>query len=230
MLAPQRYIEWINAHLGFNPRSATNSNALSDFIVDDLCTASSTIERLVRSDELAPLRNASVSTSVTVRNIDLVLYEKHLLPKLSVRVSIEHKTLMTAHGKARKNRYGDIIAYCNHMHNHRRECVVGGTVVINTSALYKNPDAFARNLVRPKFKMEKVVKDTVKIFESIPLREFPEEPNDQPEALTVIVVNYDGVNPASLVTGEEAPQTTSHLYYENFITRLAAKYEDRFCE
>lgn len=230
MRAPQRYVDWINAHLGFNPRAQKNSDALSDFIVDDLCASSSAIERLVRSEELAPLKNASVSTSVTVRNVDLVFYEKHLLPKLSVRVSVEHKTLMTAHGKARKNRYGDIIAYCNHMHNHHRDCVVGATVVINTSPVYENPDAFARGLERPTFKMEKVVKDTVRVFEGIPLRESPEEPNDQPEALTVIVVNYDGVHPASLVASELAPQKTSHVYYDNFITQLVATYESRFCE
>lgn len=230
MSAPQRYVDWINAHLGFNPRSQKNSNALSDFIIDDLCAASPAIERLVRSEELAPLKNASVSTSVAVRNIDLVFYEKHLLPKLSVRVSVEHKTLMTAHGKARKNRYGDIIAYCNHMHNHRRDCVVGATVVINTSAAYKNPDAFAEGLERPTFKMEKVVKDTVRVFEGIPLRESQEQPNDQPEALTVIVVNYDGINPASLVGSELAPQEKSYVYYDNFIKQLVAKYEDRFCE
>ena len=230
MRAPQRYVDWINSHLGFNPRSQKNSDALSDFIVDDLCAASSAIEHLVRSEELAPLKNASVSTSVTVRNVDLVFYEKHLLPKLSVRVSVEHKTLMTAHGKARKNRYGDIIAYCNHMHNHRKDCVVGATVVINTSPLYENPDAFARGLERPTFNMEKVVKDTVRVFEGIPLRESSEEPNDQPEALTVIVVNYDGVHPASLVVSELAPKKTSHVYYDNFITQLVAKYESRFCE
>jgi hypothetical protein len=134
---------------------------------------------------------------------------------------------MTAHGKARKNRYGDVIAYCNHMHNHRRDCVVGATVVINTSALYLNPDAFAQNLVRLKFK-EKVLRDTIKIFEGIPLRESPEDPNDLPEALTVIVVDYDGVNPASLVTDELSPDPTSEAHYDNFIKRLAAKYEDGF--
>lgn len=100
MRAPKRYVEWINANLGFNPRSQANSNALSEFIVDDLCAASPAIKRLVRSDKLTPLKNASVSTSVTVRNVDLVLYEKPSLPKLSVRISVEHKTVMTAHGKA----------------------------------------------------------------------------------------------------------------------------------
>ena len=177
---------------------------------------------------LVALKNASVATSVTVRNVDLVLYERHLLPKLSCRLSVEHKTVMTAHGKARLNRYGDIIAYCNHMHNHRRDCIVAATVVVNTSALYENPDAFAHGLVRPKFNMEKVVTDTVKIFTGIPLRDSPDEPNDQPEALTVIVIDYDGTNAASLVIGDLAPAESSHAHYDNFIKRLARKYEDRF--
>src|SRR6266851_2627545 len=160
MKGPQRYVEWINSHVGFNPRSAANSNALSEYIIDDLARASpKAIGKLIRTEKLVPLKNASVPTSVTIRNIDLVLYEKPLLPRICVQLSVEHKTVMTAHGKARKNRYGDIIAYCNHMHNHRRDCVVGATVVINASALYANPDAFAKGLVRPKFNMEKVVKD-----------------------------------------------------------------------
>jgi hypothetical protein len=231
MRGPERYVEWINARLGFNPRAAKNSDALSEYVIDDLCLASpNAIGVRVRSEDLVPLKNASVSTKVTVRNIDLVLYEKHLLPEISVQVSVEHKSLMTAHGKARKNRYGDIIAYCNHMHNHRRDCIAGATVVINTSELYENPDAFAKGLVRPKFKMDKVVRDTVKIFEGIPLREFPEDPNDLPEALTVIVVDYDGVNPATLVTSDLSPNSASPAHYDNFIKRLVVRFEDRFCQ
>ena len=55
--------------------------------------------------------------------------------------------------------------------------------------------------------MEKVVSDTIKIFENIPLRDSVDDPTELPEALTVIVVNYDGVNPASLVTGAPSPNS-----------------------
>jgi hypothetical protein len=230
MNGPTRYVQWINNHLGFNPRSAANSNALSEYIIDDLRNASpKAIRALIDSGSVVPLKNASVSTKVAVRNIDLVLYELKALPVISVQVAVEHKTVMTAHGKARLNRYGDIIAYCNHMHNHRRECVVGATVVINTSEVYENPDAFARGLERPKFKMDKVVRDTVKVFEKIPVRESPDEPNDSPEALAIIVVNYDGKNPATLVEGEAILSVESPVHYDNFIRRLVQKYEARFC-
>jgi hypothetical protein len=36
MAAPESYVQWINQHLGFNPRSQKNSDALSDFVVADL--------------------------------------------------------------------------------------------------------------------------------------------------------------------------------------------------
>jgi len=199
--APDRYIEWINSHLGFNPRSQTNSNALSDFILDDLRKLCPGIRAHLDEKELTPIKNADVHTRVAFRNVDFVLED----PPKTVRVAVEHKTIMTAHGKARKNRYGDIIAYCNHMHNHRKDCVAAATVIINCSPAYENPDAFAKGLVRPKFKMDKVVADTAKIFAGIPLRSVEDEPNDQPEGLTVIIVDYDGQNPAKLVKNDLAP-------------------------
>lgn len=148
---------------------------------------------------MAPTKNADVRTRVASRNVDLVFLEAE--PK-TARAAVENKTIMTAHGKARWNRYGDLIAYCNHMHNHRPDCIAAAIVIVNCSPAYENPDAFARGLLRPKFDMAKVVKDTVKIFADVPLRTSPDEPNDQPEALAVIVVDYDGKNPAKLVTGD----------------------------
>jgi hypothetical protein len=220
--APQAYVDWTNTHLGFNPRSQTNSNALSDFVVADLRQSCPEIDAALQSKELYLVRNPGVMTKVAERSIDLVLRES---TTKSVCISVEHKTIMTAHGKARKNRYGDIIAYCNHMHNHRKECIAGAIIIVNTSPVYSNPDAFAKDLVRPKFKMDRVVADTVRIFGQIPLREFPEEPNDQPEALAVIVMHYDGVSPATLVDYFEEE---NQIRYERFVQRIARLYVQRF--
>ena len=135
---------------------------------------------------------------------------------------------MGAHGKARWNRYGDVIAYSNHIHNHRRECIAAAIVVINCSPVYENPDGFAKGMVRPKFDMERVVKATVKIFADVPLRSLPEEPNDQPEAIAIFVLDYDGRNQAKLITGELAPQPNSSIHYDGFIGRICDLYTRRF--
>lgn len=218
----------MNAHLGFNPRSQANSNALSDFVVADLRQRCPQLLAHLDSGTIVPTKNADVLTKVASRNVDLVLNEpKHLA---LAQVSVENKTLMTAHGKARWNRYGDIIAYSNHMHNHRRECIAAALVIVNCSAAYENPDGFARELVRPRFDMQKVVRDTVKIFADIPLRTTPDEPNDQPEAIAVIVVDYDGRKPAKLVLSAEqsAPQPGSPIHYDSFMRRTCELYVRRF--
>jgi hypothetical protein len=228
--APESYIEWVNAHLGFNPRGQANSDALSDFVVADLQESCPTLRSALQRGELKPQKNPAVQTAVAERSIDLVLSETGDSPKIAVRVSVEHKTIMTAHGKARKNRYGDIIAYSNHMHNHNPKCIAGAIVIVSVSPLYENPDAFAKGLVRPKFKMEKIVivKDTVSIFEKIPLRDTPDDPGELPETLAVIVVDYDGANPSKLVTGGLAPQLQKPVHYENFIRRICDLYGKRF--
>ncbi len=228
MLAPKAYIGWINSHLGFNPRSQANSDALSDFVVADLRETCPALRDALDTGELRALKNPGVRTKVAERSIDLVLQETVAAPQISVRISVEHKTIMTAHGKARKNRYGDIIAYSNHMHNHNRKCVAGAIVVVNASPAYENPDAFAKGLLRPKSKMEKVVKDTLSIFENIPLRDTPDDPGELPEALAVIVVDYDGVNLSKLVTSGLAPRPDNTVHYKNFIRRICDLYGQRF--
>ena len=113
MNAPEAYVNWVNGHLGFNPRSQANSDALADFVVADLIATCPTLNAALKGGQLKPLRNPNVRTKVAKRSIDLVIYEDAKAPHISVRVSVENKTIMTAHGKARKNRYGNLIAYAN---------------------------------------------------------------------------------------------------------------------
>ncbi len=228
MSAPRAYINWINAHPGFNPRSQKSSNALSEFVVTDLRKASAQIDAALTSGKLREVRNAEVQTQVVGRNVDLVICESNVEAPGRVVIAVENKTIMAAHGKARKNRFGDLIAYSNHIHNHNRDCIAAGILVINFSGAYKNPDPFATALKRAKFDMLKVVGATVELFANLPLREQPDEPSDQPEALAVIIVSYDGASPSKLVTGPPSPPKDSPLNYGNFIKRIAKLYSRRF--
>src|ERR1700730_1883646 len=102
----------MNLYPGFNPRAQQNSNALSGFVLTDLRRASAIIDGDLRAGKLHEKKNAEVYTKVANRNVDLVLHTGQS-PAISVLASIENKTIMAAHGEARKNRYGDLIAYSN---------------------------------------------------------------------------------------------------------------------
>jgi hypothetical protein len=151
MKAPEAYINWVNAHLRFNPRSQANSDALADFVVNDLMATCPALNAALKAGELRPLKNPNVRTKVAERSIDLVIYEGAEVSDILVRISVENKTIMTAHGKARKNRYGDLIAYSNHMHNHNRKCVAGAIVVVNVSQYLRRITAQASCTIPRKF-------------------------------------------------------------------------------
>jgi hypothetical protein len=44
----------------------------------------------------------------------------------------------------------------------------------------------------------------------------------------VIVLDYDGVNPAKLVSGPLAPQIASKMHYDSFSKRICDIYGERF--
>ena len=56
--------------------------------------------------------------------------------------------------------------------------------------------------------MVRLIQGTTKLFSDIPPRKHAEESNDQPEALCIVVVDYDGQNPARLIT-EKRPESPS---------------------
>lgn len=229
MQAPERYVQWINENIGFNPRAQKQSNALSGFIIDDLRAYSPRVDSDCRTGLVVTNNNANVATRIHTRNVDLVLSVPFVVGPLDrVRVAIEHKSLMTAHGKARKNRLGDIVAFANHVHNHSLRAIAAATMVVNVSPQYRNPDSFATDIIRTYGNMEHIVSTSVRLYLDLPLRDAITEPNDQPEAILVMVVDYDGQNPARLVTDPPAPQQGQPGHYGWFLERLARLYEERF--
>lgn len=227
MNAPESYVRWIQQHRGFNPRAQQSSNALADFVVADLQGWSRTIRAALASGLIEEKKNAAIATRFVSRNVDLVL-RTEVGPGKTALVTVENKTIMTAHGKARKNRLGDLIAYANHVHNHSRNCIAAGLLVVNASTTYENPDPFAKGISRARFDMPKVLASTIDLFARIPLRERSEDSYDTPEALGLILINYDGLRAPKLVSRSPAPQKDNPLFYKNFIHRIAQIYESRF--
>ena len=63
---------------------------------------------------------------------------------------------------------------------------------------------------------------------NLPLRERADEPNNQPEALCIVVVDYDGQNPARLITDQPAPQPAELTHIGAFYERISRLYSQRF--
>lgn len=228
MPAPERFIEWVNKHLGFNPRAGKYSDALGMFVLDDLSSASRLIKERLDSGHLRGEPNADVTTLSATRNVDLVIWGPEGRDRTRhVQLGLENKLILAAHGKARKNRLGDIIAFSNHVHNAARDAIAAGLIGVNISAEYANPDPFAEGMERATFPMDKIVRDTLAIYQKIPQRDALEDPYDRPEAFGVFVIQYDGATEARLVTEPPAPQPGSPLHYATFIERIVAHYGQR---
>jgi hypothetical protein len=136
---------------------------------------------------------------------------------------------MTAHGKARTNRYNDARAYASHVHNSNPSVVAGFAMVINTAATYRNPDAFARSAKVSGLNPPGAAETTVRLFESMRLREQPTDPVGRCEAVFILPIEYDGMNPtARLVTEPPVAPARSSFSYDGFLDRICRLYQGRF--
>jgi len=243
--APERYVEWINQHVGFNPRGQAHSDALTGAIVADLRQRCELIGRQFgKSLELrqnvglngkrnmpgAVQREAQDDDESEIDpNIDGVILAA-IGAKLVSPITLENKTIMTAHGKARTNRYNDARAYASHVHNSSPITVAAFMIVINTALVYRNPDAFARSAVASGINTAAAAQKTVDLFTSnMRLRGAPTDPPGRCEAVLVLAIEYDGEHPtARLVTGAPAPPAGSPFNYEGFVDRICRLYAERF--
>jgi hypothetical protein len=228
MKAPGEYVRWINGNIGFNPRSQGHSNALCSYVDADLRAAIPMLARRLDGGALVFGLNLDVPAGggPRSRNVDMGYYAKQ--PPSAVVVTVENKTIMTAHGRARKNRLGDLLAYCMHLHTHHPRAVAGFTIVINAAARYKNPDEFSEVAKHKAVLKPRELEATIELFRKVPLRVDVSDPGDIPEALAIIVVDYDGQNPARLLEGPPAPQPDEPNYYGAFVDAMSQRFVERF--
>lgn len=213
--APERYAEWINEHVGFNPRGQGHSDFLTACIVDDPRAVCPLIGQRFASHELELHQNVGLTgrrhmsplvqpnededaeidpnTDGVILSATTAMGER----EIAARITLENKTIMTAHGKARTNRYGDARAYAAHVHNSSPATIAGFTVVVNMAPTYRNPDAFARAARSSGTNTARATQDTVRLFTSMRLRDEPADQVGRCESVLVLPIEYDGVSPTA---------------------------------
>ena len=244
MSAPEEYVAWINEHVGFNPRGQTHSDFLTARIVADLAGRCPPVGSDFRDGHLLLRQNVGIngvrhSSPLALPitgaedldldpNIDGVVLRTATGPVTSP-LTLENKTVMTAHGKARTNRFNDARAYASHVHTASPSTVAGFTIVINTALRYRNPDAFARSAASSGTNRPGDAAKTIGLFRRLPLREMPADPASRCEAVLILAIDYDGETPsARLIEADPAPRAGDPFSYDWFLDRLCSLFQQRF--
>ena len=228
------------AHLASNayhPRSNKHGVALCDSILADLLANCSTLAQHATDGLLVYERNQKIFVNNSQWNIDLVIGTPSTSqppPKHSpigravpstIRIAIEAKTIMTEHGKARRNRQRDLESFHDFAHRYDSTSIAAAATIINIAPQFRSPLRSGTTLHK---NVTNLVDGAIQLFRSIQQRTSPEQRGL--EANTVILVDHENLmgRPPRLVTRAPAPQLGDPLHYDSFVRRICDRYTQRW--
>lgn len=250
----QEFVDYLSK-TGYHPRSSAHSDFLSEIIIRDLVQMCPKLgERAAKGEVLAQLRHHQ-----TVNHDDWVIdiaigscADKPVVPvnacirkgpPAMIQIAIELKSIMTEHGKARRNRLRDFQAFHNYAHQYDPKTVAGAFLVVNSSALFYSPLRKPSDITRHGADIKKARQtgtDAVDLFRTISLRH---REGDGPglEAMGVVVVEHDNLNvhpqkkkvsplahPTQIAPVPPNLNVGDPLHYSTFMQRICQAYSQRF--
>lgn len=250
--APNRLAAFLTKR-GYHPRSDAHSNALGEYILDDLVSNCPKIKKHAAAGQLVYEINFKIHAGASEWNIDLVLGAPPGQPKKppagqailraepsSIRVAVEAKAVMTEHRKASRNRQRDLDAFHTHIHNYDNDVVAAGVAILNIAELFTSPlrnattqcpecgHTFTPQVRTTHKDPEALVAFGVQLFRALPIRSTTTSPGA--EGMCVIVVNHGNApgSTAQLHTASPAPQVGDPLHYDRFIQSICRRYTQRW--
>ena len=237
MPAPQKFVAHLAEHQ-YHPRSNKHGAALCNYVLDDLLANCPKIAADAAARKLVYERNRVITVGTNDWNIDLILgpppsgFEPPATTEpivkavpATIRIAIEAKTVMTEHGKARRNRQRDLDSFHQFARRYDATTVTSALTVVNIATTFKSP---LRQVLTVHKNIATLVQTTIEILRSIQLRASLDQPGL--DANTVIIVEHDNVDPTktALVTSQPAPQTGDPLHYDSFLHRICDRYSQRW--
>ncbi len=235
--APERLIEHFQAE-GYHPRSDKHSNALCRFVLADMLDRCPPLRAHAARREVVCSLNHTIHAGPIQWNVDMVIGPpgvSALVEDLNdgiaveapatVRIALEVKSIMTEHGKARKNRLRDFDSLHTYVHRAETAAVAASLLVINISDRFKSP---LRQGTLGHHNISSIVKETVSMFKSLPMRSKTE--GEGLEALGIIIVDFDNIDFQSgkLFSRSPAPQVGDPTHYDGFIRQICNRYCERW--
>lgn len=139
-----RVIEQIICDKYHDHRSARHSDLVCEHFILDLLRQCDALAKDI--DEVRVKYGFNVEVPGLTHKVDLMIYEvddDHLEPSLDrARLCMENKSVITAHGKNRKNRHSDLSDFSKLLQTRKPEAIVLGHVLVGTGIQYINiPDS-----------------------------------------------------------------------------------------
>lgn len=139
-----RVIEKIIRDKYHDHRSARHSDLVCEHFILDLLRQCDALAKDI--DEVRVKYGLNIEVPGLTHKVDLMIYEvddDNLEPSLDrARLCMENKSVITAHGKNRKNRHSDLSDFSKLLQTRKPEAIVLGHVLVGTGIQYINiPDS-----------------------------------------------------------------------------------------
>lgn len=237
----ERIAEWLRENR-YHPRSPKHGSVSCLYLLDDLSAVSDLFREAAQSGEIAYQEDYTVGSGASAWNTDLVVGPpEDDVQSISddrtigegtperVWLAIDAKSVMTEHGKARRNRQRDINSFADIMHRHHPGAVTGGVLLINLADRFRSPLRDEGDITDHE-NIDQLVEETVEMFRDIERAKGKVSPNV--DGVGCVVVDHDNIKDGGteteLVTDPPAPQSGDIVHYPTFVENTASVLEDRW--
>jgi len=228
----------------YHPRSSKHGDALCRFLLTDLLETCPAFSRAAARGAIVYRLNYTIDPNAADRwNADLVVGPPSQPPDpdapcvgaitegfpSEIWMAIDAKTIMTEHGKARRNRQRDLNSFQDILHRKNPRTIVGGLLVVNIAERFQTPLARQHEGATTHPHVKRLVAEIIGMMGALP-RAGGERAQGGLEALGVIVVSHSNIpgEATTLVTGRPAPAAADPLSYTSFLRDLCRTFEIRF--
>jgi len=238
----ERIVEWLREH-GYHPRSPAHGSASCLYFLDDLLRKSSRLQKVARNGEIVYQEDYTVGEDQARWNTDLVLGPRKNEPvdvdtdsyrtiveaePARIWLAVDAKSIMTEHGKARRNRQRDINSFADIIHRYYPGAVTAGLLLINAANRFKSPLRDDDD-VTEHYRIDQLVDGTLDIFREIDRSDGEISPNvDGVGCIVVEHTNIEDDQETTLVTDPPAPQPDDIVNYHQFRSIVSDVLEERF--
>ncbi len=241
--ADRKIVEFLAAN-GYHPRSSKHGDAICEFLILDLMRHCPSFSHACAEGRIVAQSNFTIDPDSPDRwNVDLVVgppgKERAKSTEMfagvprsdpsEIWIAIDAKTIMTEHGKARRNRQRDLNSFQDILHRKSPRTIVGGLLVVNVAERFQTPLARASGPVTEHKNVKRLVSEIGDLMGGLPRAS--EEPGTPGlEGLGVVVVSHTNIpgDRTTLLATPPAPANGHPLHYQSFLRDICAAFTKRF--